>query len=83
MRPPVPALPGRRRLLHRPAHPRARSDARRRRVIAQRRGFSSAVLGDDTDLAAARRQLDRFQGFHQRDARTVMPPQEAPAQPGK
>ncbi|HEB3530811.1 TPA: hypothetical protein RZC51_002309 [Burkholderia cenocepacia] len=52
-------------------------------MIAQRRGLSSAVLGDDTDLAAVRRQFDRFQGFHQRDARTVMPPQEAPAQPGK
>jgi len=52
-------------------------------VTAQRRGVSSAVLGDDTDLAAARRQLDRFQGFHQRDARTALPPQDAAAQPGK
>jgi len=52
-------------------------------VIAQRTGFSSAVLGDDTDLAAARRQLVRFPGFHQRDAGTTLPPQDAAAQPGK
>nr|WP_319000899.1 hypothetical protein [Burkholderia cenocepacia] len=52
-------------------------------MIAQRRGLSSAALGDDTDLAAARRQLDRFPGFYQRDARTPMPPQDAAAQPGK
>jgi len=49
-------------------------------VTAERTGFSSAVLGDDTDLAAARRQLDRFPGFYRRDARTAMPPQDAAAQ---
>ncbi|WP_423763184.1 DUF934 domain-containing protein [Burkholderia sp. NLJ2] len=45
-------------------------------LLMERTGFSSAVLGDDTDIAAARRQLDRFPGFYQRDART-----EAPASP--
>ncbi|KAG8153641.1 DUF934 domain-containing protein [Burkholderia catarinensis] len=49
-------------------------------LLMERTGFSSAVLGDDTDLAAARRQLDRFPGFYQRDARTAMPPQDAAAQ---
>ncbi|RXV67414.1 DUF934 domain-containing protein [Burkholderia stabilis] len=39
-------------------------------LLMERTGFSSAVLGDDTDIAAARRQLDRFPGFYQRDART-------------
>ncbi|MDF3080298.1 DUF934 domain-containing protein [Burkholderia sola] len=52
-------------------------------LLMERTGFSSAVLGDDTDLAAARRQLDRFPGFYQRDARTTLPPQDAAAQPGK
>ncbi|WP_175872356.1 DUF934 domain-containing protein [Burkholderia sp. BCC0397] len=52
-------------------------------LLMERTGFSSAVLGDDTDLAAARRQLDRFPGFYQRDARTTMPPQDAAAQTGK
>ncbi|MDR0244124.1 MAG: DUF934 domain-containing protein [Burkholderia sp.] len=42
-------------------------------LLMERTGFSSAVLGDDTDIAAARRQLDRFPGFYQRDARTVAP----------
>ncbi|WP_373557138.1 MULTISPECIES: hypothetical protein [unclassified Burkholderia] len=41
------------------------------------------MLGDDTDLAAARRLLDRFPGFLQHDARTLMPPQDATAQAGK
>lgn len=40
-------------------------------LLMERTGFSSAVLGADADLAAARRQLDRFPGFYQRDARTV------------
>ncbi|MBY8604914.1 DUF934 domain-containing protein [Burkholderia arboris] len=52
-------------------------------LLMERTGFSSAVLGDDTDIAAARRQLDRFPGFYQRDARTAMPPQDAAAQAGK
>ncbi|HDR9756879.1 TPA: DUF934 domain-containing protein [Burkholderia cepacia] len=46
-------------------------------LLMERTGFSSAVLGDDTDIAAARRQLDRFPGFYQRDARTVAPQQNA------
>ncbi|MCW3659840.1 DUF934 domain-containing protein [Burkholderia cenocepacia] len=52
-------------------------------LLMERTGFSSAVLGDAADLAVARRQLDRFPGFYQRDARTVMPPRDAAAQPGK
>ncbi|KFG98402.1 oxidoreductase [Burkholderia paludis] len=52
-------------------------------LLMERTGFSSAVLGDGTDLAAARRQLDRFPGFYQRDARTETPLQDAPTQPGK
>ncbi len=32
----------------------------------ERMGFSSAVLADDADLDAARRQLERFGGFYQR-----------------
>ena len=36
-------------------------------------GFSSAVLPDDTDWAAAERQLRRFTGFYQGDARTPAP----------
>ncbi|MCA8282458.1 DUF934 domain-containing protein [Burkholderia cepacia] len=46
-------------------------------LLMERTGFSSAVLGDDTDIAAARRQLDRFPGFYQHDARTAMPQQNA------
>ncbi|MDR3370113.1 DUF934 domain-containing protein [Rhodoferax sp.] len=34
----------------------------------QRSGFSSAVLRDDQNLAAAQRQLARFTGFYQGDA---------------
>ncbi|WP_442861302.1 hypothetical protein [Burkholderia sp. NRF60-BP8] len=41
------------------------------------------MLGDDTDLGAARRLLDRFPGFLQHDTRTVMPPQDAAAQAAK
>lgn len=36
-------------------------------------GFSSAVLPDDTDWAAAERQLRRFADFYQGDARTPTP----------
>jgi len=46
-------------------------------LLMERTGFSSAVLGADADLAAARRQLDRFPGFYQRDARTAAPRQDA------
>ncbi|WP_175663734.1 DUF934 domain-containing protein [Burkholderia ambifaria] len=46
-------------------------------LLMERTGFSSAVLGADADLAAARRQLDRFPGFYQRDARTATPRQDA------
>ncbi|KVS73609.1 MULTISPECIES: DUF934 domain-containing protein [Burkholderia] len=46
-------------------------------LLMERTGFSSAVLGDGTDITAARRQLDRFPGFYQRDARTVAPQQNA------
>jgi uncharacterized protein (DUF934 family) len=47
-------------------------------LLMERTGFSSAVLGADADLAAAQRQLDRFPGFYQRDARTATP-RQAPA----
>ncbi|WP_175689901.1 DUF934 domain-containing protein [Burkholderia anthina] len=46
-------------------------------LLMERTGFSSAVLGSDTDIAAARRQLDRFPGFYQRDARGTVPRQDA------
>ncbi|WP_321849924.1 DUF934 domain-containing protein [Burkholderia diffusa] len=49
-------------------------------LLMERTGFSSAVLGADADLAAARRQLDRFPGFYQRDARTVASRQDAATQ---
>lgn len=39
----------------------------------QRSGFSSAVLRDDQDLAAAQRQLARFAGFYQGDASHPQP----------
>ncbi|MGS0891337.1 DUF934 domain-containing protein [Burkholderia stagnalis] len=52
-------------------------------LLMERTGFSSAVLGDDTDIAAARRQLDRFPGFYQRDARTAAPSPDAATQAGK
>lgn len=52
-------------------------------LLMERTGFSSAVLGDDTDIAAARRQLDRFPGFYQRDARTATPPQDTTTPAGK
>ncbi|MGN7980889.1 DUF934 domain-containing protein [Burkholderia sp. 22313] len=56
-------------------------------LLMERTGFSSAVLGADADLAAARRQLDRFPGFYQRDARTAATRQDAaptvPAPPRK
>ncbi|OXJ14624.1 DUF934 domain-containing protein [Burkholderia sp. AU6039] len=42
-------------------------------LLMERTGFSSAVLGDGTDITAARRQLDRFTGFYQHDARTATP----------
>ncbi|MDP9585338.1 UNVERIFIED_ORG: uncharacterized protein (DUF934 family) [Burkholderia contaminans] len=46
-------------------------------LLMERTGFSSAVLGADADLASAQRQLDRFPGFYQRDARTATPRQDA------
>ncbi|WP_126225487.1 DUF934 domain-containing protein [Burkholderia ambifaria] len=49
-------------------------------LLMERTGFSSAVLGADADLAAAQRQLDRFPGFYQRDARTATPRQDAATQ---
>ncbi|MGC3026083.1 DUF934 domain-containing protein [Burkholderia sp. DN3021] len=52
-------------------------------LLMERTGFSSAVLGDDTDIAAARRQLDRFPGFYQCDARTATPPHGTATQAGK
>ncbi|EMN1925662.1 DUF934 domain-containing protein [Burkholderia ambifaria] len=52
-------------------------------LLMERTGFSSAVLGADADLAAARRQLDRFPGFYQRDARTATPRQDAATQAEK
>ena len=39
----------------------------------QRSGFSSAVLRDDQSLAAAQRQLARFDGFYQGDAKHPQP----------
>ncbi|MDN7848612.1 DUF934 domain-containing protein [Burkholderia seminalis] len=48
-------------------------------LLMERTGFSSAVLADDTEIAAARRQLDRFPGFYQRDARTATPPHDTAA----
>ncbi|MDN7589536.1 DUF934 domain-containing protein [Burkholderia seminalis] len=48
-------------------------------LLMERTGFSSAVLADDTDIAVARRQLDRFPGFYQRDARTAAPHHDAAA----
>jgi uncharacterized protein (DUF934 family) len=39
----------------------------------QRSGFSSAVLRDDQNLAAAQRQLARFAGFYQGDAMHPQP----------
>ncbi|WP_176039633.1 DUF934 domain-containing protein [Burkholderia stabilis] len=52
-------------------------------LLMERTGFSSAVLGDDADIAAARRQLDRFPGFYQRDARTTTTLQDTAAPAGK
>ncbi|MET3554083.1 DUF934 domain-containing protein [Burkholderia sp. 567] len=52
-------------------------------LLMERTGFSSAVLGADADLASARRQLDRFPGFYQRDARTATPRQDAATQAEK
>ncbi|KER66557.1 oxidoreductase [Burkholderia cepacia] len=52
-------------------------------LLMERTGFSSAVLGDGTDITAARRQLDRFPGFYQRDARTALPQQDAATSAGK
>ncbi|UEP25182.1 DUF934 domain-containing protein [Burkholderia ambifaria] len=49
-------------------------------LLMERTGFSSAVLAADADLAAAQRQLDRFPGFYQRDARTATPRQDAATQ---
>ncbi|EKS9793532.1 MULTISPECIES: DUF934 domain-containing protein [Burkholderia] len=52
-------------------------------LLMERTGFSSAVLGDGTDIAAARRQLDRFPGFYQHDARTAMPQPNVATPAGK
>jgi len=52
-------------------------------LLMERTGFSSAVLAADADLAAAQRQLDRFPGFYQRDARTATPRQDASTQAEK
>ncbi|WP_175745067.1 DUF934 domain-containing protein [Burkholderia ambifaria] len=52
-------------------------------LLMERTGFSSAVLAADADLAAAQRQLDRFPGFYQRDARTATPRQDAAMQAEK
>ena len=52
-------------------------------LLMERTGFSSAVLAADADLAAAQRQLDRFPGFYQRDARTATPRQDAATQAEK
>ena len=52
-------------------------------LLMERTGFSSAVLAADADLAAAQRQLDRFPGFYQRDARTATLRQDASTQAEK
>ncbi|MBN3799386.1 DUF934 domain-containing protein [Burkholderia sp. Ac-20392] len=52
-------------------------------LLMERTGFSSAVLGDGTDITAARRQLDRFPGFYQHDARTAMPQPNTATPAGK
>ncbi|MBR8343649.1 DUF934 domain-containing protein [Burkholderia ambifaria] len=52
-------------------------------LLMEHTGFSSAVLAADADLAAARRQLDRFPGFYQRDARTATPRQTPATQAEK
>ncbi|VWD61460.1 oxidoreductase [Burkholderia lata] len=52
-------------------------------LLMERTGFSSAVLGDGTDIMAAQRQLDRFPGFYQHDARTATLQQDAATPAGK
>ncbi|WP_244143772.1 DUF934 domain-containing protein [Burkholderia ubonensis] len=42
-------------------------------LLMERTGFSSAVLGADADPEDARRQLERFSGFYQRDVRSAAP----------
>ncbi|KWO78993.1 oxidoreductase [Burkholderia ubonensis] len=42
-------------------------------LLMERTGFSSAVLGTDADPEDARRQLERFSGFYQRDVRSTAP----------
>ncbi|WP_175730137.1 DUF934 domain-containing protein [Burkholderia ambifaria] len=42
-------------------------------LLMERTGFSSAVLGADADPEDARRQLERFPGFYQKDARSDAP----------
>ncbi|WP_082717309.1 MULTISPECIES: DUF934 domain-containing protein [Burkholderia] len=53
----------------------------------ERMGFSSAVLADDADIDAARRQLERFGGFYQRGvaahAHTRPPPADDDAAPDR
>ncbi|MBN3787925.1 DUF934 domain-containing protein [Burkholderia sp. Ac-20353] len=41
-------------------------------LLMERTGFSSAVLHEDADPEDARRQLERFSGFYQRDVRVEM-----------
>ncbi|KVG39701.1 oxidoreductase [Burkholderia ubonensis] len=42
-------------------------------LLMERTGFSSAVLGADADPEDARRQLERFSGFYQKDVRSAAP----------
>ncbi|MGU7768553.1 DUF934 domain-containing protein [Burkholderia sp. MR1-5-21] len=39
-------------------------------LLMERTGFTSAVLHADADMTDAQRQLERFPGFYQRDARS-------------
>jgi uncharacterized protein (DUF934 family) len=41
--------------------------------LLARNGFSHAVLRADQDLAAAQRELDRYNGYYQGDARQPLP----------
>jgi uncharacterized protein (DUF934 family) len=49
-------------------------------LLMERTGFSSAVLNEDADMAAVRRQLESFPGFYQRDALSDAPARHAAAQ---
>ncbi len=52
-------------------------------LLMERTALSSAVPDNDTDLAAARPQLDRFPGFYPRNAETTLPPRDAAPPAGK